>query len=121
MPIAVTPAAEALMRRMVRFNSGAAHAGVRLTVTPGGCAGFATRFSIEALAQPGDSTLDVNGLAVFLPADTGALLAGATLDCRDGALAILNPHVSDCGCGSASTGRGGKHATVSVSAIRRKT
>ena len=120
MTITVTPAAESFMRRMVRFNGGTPQSGLRLTVSPGGCTGFVTQFSIEALAQPGDSTLVVNGLNVFLPTDTSALLAGATIDCHDSGLAIVNPNVSDCGCGSSSAGRGGKHATVSVSAIGRR-
>ena len=120
MTITVTPAAEAFMRRMMRLSNSTPQSGFRLTAGPGGCTGFATQFSIEALAQPGDSTLDVNGLNVFLPTDTSALLAGATIDCRDSGLAIINPNVSDCGCGSSSAGRGGKHATVSVSAILRK-
>ena len=119
MTITVTPAAETFMRRMVRF-SGTPQAGFRLTVSPGGCSGFATHFSVEALALADESTLDVNGLSVFLPAPTHALLQGATLDGSDNGLSVLNPKVSDCGCGSASTGRGGKHATVSVSALVRK-
>ena len=120
MTIAVTPAAEAFMRRMLRLSNGTPHAGFRLTVSPGGCTGFATQFSIEALPQIADSTLDVNGLSVFLPLESIALLAGATIDYRDSGLAIINPNVSDCGCGSNSAGRGGRHATVSVSAIGRK-
>ena len=120
MTIAVTPTAEAFMRRMLRFNNSRAPAGFRLTVSPGGCSGFTTQFSIEAEPQPDDRTLDVNGLSVFLPLLTCALLDGATIDWRDSGLAIVNPNVSDCGCGSSSTGRGGRHATVSVSAIGRK-
>ena len=124
MNIVVTPAAETFMRRMVRFNDGAAQASFRLTVMPGGCAGFTTQFSIEAAPQPGDATLDVKGLNLFLSLESRALLEGATIDFRDGAmasgLAIINPNVSDCGCGSAGAGRGGRHATVSVSAILNK-
>ena len=120
MNIVVTPAAETYMRRMVRFSNCAQHAGFRMKVSAGGCSGFATQFSIEAAPQPGDTTLDVNGLKVFLPLESSALLAGATIDCRDSGLAIINPNVSDCGCGSSEAGRGGRHATVNVSAILRK-
>lgn len=124
MPIVVTPAAEAFMRRMLRFNNGAAPADLRLTVSTGGCAGFTTQFSVEAAPWPGDATLDVNGLQVFLPSESQALLEGATVDFRDGAmaagLAIINPNVNACGCGSSGAGRGGRHATVSVSVIQIK-
>lgn len=123
MNIVVTPAAEIFMRRMVRFSN-IAGAGFRLIVSPGGCAGFATEFSIEATPQPGEEALDINGLKVFLPLETRALLEDATVDFRDGAmasgLAIVNPNVSDCGCGSSGAGRGGRHATISVSSIGRK-
>jgi iron-sulfur cluster assembly protein len=124
MPIVVTPAAEAFMRRMVRFNNGAGPAGLRLTVSAGGCTGFTTEFSIEAAPRPGDATLDVNGLQVFLAPESSTLLDGATIDFRDGAMAaglsIINPNVSGCGCGSSGAGRGGRHATVSMLAIQIK-
>jgi iron-sulfur cluster assembly protein len=123
MNIVVTATAETFMRRMLRFGN-VAQAGFRLTVTPGGCAGLATQFSIEAAPQPGEETLDVNGLKVFLPLETRALLEGATVDFRDGAMAsgleVFNPNLGDCGCGSSGAGRGGRHATISVSSIGRK-
>ncbi len=123
MNIIVSPAAETFMRRMVRLNNSAG-AGFRLTVAEGGCAGFTPQFSIEAGPHAGDGTLDVNGLNVFLPLASCALLEGATIGFRDGAmasgLAIINPNVGECGCGSGVSGQGGRHATVDVSAIRSK-
>ena len=119
MSIAITPAAETFMRRMVRFSNGTTTSGFRLIVSMGGCAGFLTRFTVEAIAQPDDTTIDVNGLSVFLPSDTNKLLTGATIDCNDSGLTIVNPNVRDCGCGSSNAGRGGRHAAVSVAAILR--
>lgn len=124
MKITFTPAAETFMRRMVRLNSGLATAGFRLTVTAGGCAGLVSAFSIEAAPLPDDVILDVNGLKVFLPPSSSALLDGATVDFSDGALAsgltFAHPNMGDCGCGSSTPGRGGRHATVSIAAIHRK-
>lgn len=120
MSIAITPAAETFMRRMVRFSGGTAKSGFRLIVSMGGCAGFSTQFTVEPIAQPGDTTIELNGLSVFLPLDTNKLLTGATIDCNDNGLAIVNPNVRDCGCGSNNAGRGGRHATVSLAAILRK-
>ncbi|RZI42962.1 iron-sulfur cluster assembly accessory protein [Herbaspirillum sp. HC18] len=124
MNIIVTPAAEAFMRRMVRFSGSAPGAGFRLIVTQGGCAGLSTAFSIAAMPHPGDAALDVNGLPLFLPPDTQALLEGATVDFNDSAmssgLSIANANVGDCSCGSTGPGRGGKHATIDISSIVRK-
>jgi iron-sulfur cluster assembly protein len=124
MNIVVTPAAETFMRRMVRFGNCGQSAGFRLTVTAGGCAGLGTEFNIEPAPREGDLTLDVNGLKVFLPRESSALLEGAIVDFRDSGmasgLAIVNPKLSDCGCGSSGAGRGGRHATVDISTILRK-
>lgn len=107
MTMTVTRAAGSFMRGML---PGAC----RLTVTSGGCAGFVVQFSIEAAPQPGDASFDVDGLRLFLPPDTRLLLEGATIDFRNDALAIINPNVSDCGCGSRTAGRGGRHATAAL-------
>ena len=112
------------MRRMVRFGNCGQSAGFRLTVTAGGCAGLGTEFKIELAPRDGDLTLDVRGLKVFLPLESSALLERATIDFRDSGmasgLAIVNQNVSDCSCGNNGAGRGGRHATVDISAILRK-
>jgi iron-sulfur cluster assembly accessory protein len=76
----ITPAAEKFMRRMIRFGGGNSASGFRLVVSPGGCSGLSSDFSIEASAQPGDLTLSVNGLNLFVPAESGKLLAGVIID-----------------------------------------
>lgn len=123
MNIVVTSAAESFMRRMVNFVSGAQIAGFRLMVQEGGCAGFASQFSIEAAPKAGDVTLEVNGLKIFLPQETRTLLEGATIDFRDSptstGLSIVNPNAGNCGCGNTGAGRGGRHAAISVADIRR--
>jgi iron-sulfur cluster assembly protein len=124
MNIVITPRAESFMRRMVRFGNCGQNAGFRLTVTTGGCSGLGSDFSIEPAPREGDDTLDVNGVKVFLPLESRALLDGATVDFRDHAmasgLAILNPNLNECGCGSSGAGRGGRHAIIDISAIQRK-
>ena len=47
----VTPAAEKFMRRMVRFSSHPG-GGFRLTVSPGGCSGYNSAFTVEPALQP---------------------------------------------------------------------
>ena len=121
MAITITGAAEKFMQRMVRF-SGLVNAGFRLTVTTGGCTGFASQFTLETAPKTGDTTLQQNGLSVFLPAETCLLLEGGTIDCNDSSgLVFINPNAGNCGCASSGAGRGGRHAaTVSIAAIQRK-
>lgn len=101
-----TAAAEKFMRRMVRF-SGTPGGGLRLVVTPGGCSGLSSSFTVESAPQPGDVEMDVNGLRVFLSATGPALLDGVTVDFADsptqGGLVFIDPNPSACGCSSAST------------------
>jgi iron-sulfur cluster assembly protein len=100
----VTPAAETFMRRMVRFGGRGASAGFRLTVRPGGCSGLASEFSVEAAPQADDEVISVNGLDLFLPKESRALLAGVTIDFldtrMDSGLTFIDPN-KNCACSSA--------------------
>jgi Fe-S cluster assembly iron-binding protein IscA len=71
--VTVTPAAEKFMRRMVRLSATPA-GGFRLAVAPGGCSGYTSEFTVGPAPQGGDSERAVNGLRVFLPADSRLLL-----------------------------------------------
>lgn len=121
MDIILTASAQKFMRRMVRF-SGRVDAGFRLTVSTGGCSGFVAAFTIEAAPLSGDSTVVRDDLIIFLPAETGVLMDGGTLDCTEsGGLVFVNPKAANCGCGSSLPGRGGKHAsTISIASIQRR-
>lgn len=123
MNITITPKAESFMRRMIRFNGGGAGAGFRLVVTPGGCSGFNSSFTVEAAPQPGDAVLDSNGMKVFLPAESRVMLQGVTVDFADSAmstgLSFINPNAQSCACSSASAGAPPRSATVSIASIQR--
>jgi iron-sulfur cluster assembly accessory protein len=122
MKITITPAAEKFMRRMVRFSGARAGAGFRLTVAPGGCSGVSSEFTVEAQPLPGDAALDVNGLAVFLPAQSRLLLEGATVDFADTAVSSglsFNLAKAD-GCGSCSTVGAPAVAKVDLASIARR-
>jgi iron-sulfur cluster assembly accessory protein len=117
----ITFAAERFMRRIVRFGGAGAEAGFRLTVTPGGCSGYSSEFSVEPGPKPGDSTLDVNGLKVFLPAASRLMLDGVTVDFADtptsSGLTFVNPNASSCGtCGTSNAGASGV-ATATIAKI----
>lgn len=121
----VTAAAEKFMRRMVRFSETPA-GGFRLTVTPGGCSGYSSEFTVEAAPQDGDADVTVNGLRVFLPAESRLLLDGVTIDFADtptkSGLTFVNPNQAACGCsssGDAPAASAPAQASVSLDSIRR--
>ncbi len=121
--VTVTPAAEKFIRRMVRFST-QPEGGFRLTVSPGGCSGYSSEFSVEPAAKAGESELLVNGVRIFLPAESRLMLDGVTIDFADtptqSGLTFFNPNAEACGCstsGDATTAPA--KATVSVSSIGR--
>ena len=121
--VTVTSAAEKFMRRMVRFSEHPG-GGFRLSVAPGGCSGYTSEFSVEAAPKSGDSELAVNGLRVFLPAESRLLLDGVTVDFADtplqSGLTFVNPSAAACGCGSSGDTKAPAEATVSLASIKRR-
>jgi iron-sulfur cluster assembly accessory protein len=122
--VTVTPAAEKFMRRMVRFSQSPA-GGFRLTVTPGGCSGYSSEFTVENAPLAGDAEIAVGqtGLRVFLPAESRLLLDGVTVDFADtptqSGLTFFNPNAAACGCATADSAQPPAQATVSLASIRR--
>ena len=100
--VVVTPAAEAFMRRIVRFGGQGAQAGFRLTVSPGGCSGLSSQFTVEAQPRPDDEVVTVNGLALYLSPESSKLLSGVTIDFVDtrteSGLAFIDPSAEGCAC-----------------------
>jgi iron-sulfur cluster assembly accessory protein len=120
--VIVTPAAEKFMRRMVRFSEHPA-GGFRLSVAPGGCSGYSSAFTVEPAPLGGDAELAVNGLRVFLPAESRLLLDGVTVDFTESAMqsgfAFVNPNAQACGCSTATPSQRPAQAAVALSSIRR--
>lgn len=120
--ITVLPAAAKFMRRMVRFSDHPG-GGFRLTVAPGGCSGYSSEFSVEAAPRAGDSELELEGVRVFLPAQSRLLLDGVTVDFADtptaSGLTFVNPAQGACGCASSETAAAPAEAAVSVASIKR--
>jgi iron-sulfur cluster assembly accessory protein len=121
--VTVTAAAEKFMRRMVRFSTQPA-GGFRLSVAPGGCSGYTSEFTVEAAPQAGDAELAVNGLRIFLPAESRLLLDGVTVDFTEtplqSGLSFINPNAAACGCSTADASAPPAVAAVSLSSIKRK-
>ena len=103
MNIVMTPAAEKFIRRMIRFG-GVANGGFRLAVSPGGCSGLAAEISVEAAPKPGEQPFVVNGLKLFLPAESRLLLDGVPIDFTDtqmeSGLVFRDPKSAGSACGT---------------------
>ena len=122
--VSVTPAAEKFMRRMVRFSEHPA-GGFRLSVAPGGCSGYTSEFSVEAAPRGSDAELTVNGVRVFLPAESRLLLDGVTVDFSEtpvqSGLTFTNPNAAAHACSSSGgDAKPPAEATVSLASIKRR-
>lgn len=125
MNVNMTASAEKFIRRMVRFGNAGADAGFRLTVTPGGCSGYNAEFSVETAPKAGDADVIVNGVKLFLPAESRLMLEGVTIDFADtptqSGLVFINPNADACACSTSSGASAAPaQATVSVSSIQRR-
>ena len=105
MDLTITPSAEKFIQRMIRFGGAGGDAGFRLSVSPGGCSGLASEFTVEAAPLPGDATVVINGCKLFLPAESRLLLQGVIMDFKDtplqSGLVFQDPKAT--GCGTCST------------------
>jgi iron-sulfur cluster assembly accessory protein len=104
--ISLLPAAEKFIRRMIRFGGQGESAGFRLSVSAGGCSGMNSEFSIEASPRAGDQEFVINGVKLFLPAESRLLLDGVSIDFIDTpaktGLNFFDPKAAGCGCKSSS-------------------
>ncbi len=77
---------------------------LRVAVRPGGCSGFSYEMFFDSDRTDDDVTVEYGGVQVVVDATSAQLLAGATLDYKDGlsqaGFAIDNPNAQrTCGCG----------------------
>ena len=99
----VTPKAAQMVQTIMK-NEGKENAGLRVTVMPGGCAGYTYGLDFADAAEPEDLVVEVEGLKIFINEDIEPLISGAKLDfveSLNGAGFVLdNPNASSsCGCG----------------------
>lgn len=119
MDVSITPAAEKFIKRILRFD-GAPGSGFRLVVSPGGCSGLSSQFSVESAPQSGDAVVELSGMKFFMPAETRVLLDGVTIDFSEtptqSGLVFRDPKAAASSCSSASASVPGT-ASISVSSI----
>jgi iron-sulfur cluster assembly protein len=122
--VTVTPAAAKFIRRMVRFSEHPM-GGFRLKVTPGGCSGYSSEFTVEAAPQAGDAELAVGDVRVFLPAESRLVLDGVTMDFAEtptsSGLTFINPSAAPCACSSSgdAAAKPPAEASISLASLKR--
>ena len=99
----VTPKAAQMVKTIMK-NEGKEGAGLRVSVMPGGCAGYTYGLDFAQGAEAEDITIESNGVKIFINEDIEPLVSGSTLDfieSLNGAGFVLdNPNASSsCGCG----------------------
>lgn len=80
--LTITPAAEKFVRRMLRFDGGPT-SGLRLKVAPGGCSGLSAEFEVANAPATGETIHEVQGMKLFLPAQSRLLLKDCTMDFQE--------------------------------------
>jgi iron-sulfur cluster assembly accessory protein len=101
--ITLTDTASDKVRQLIVAEGDEALA-LRVEVRPGGCSGFAYEMFLDSDISEEDLTADYDGVKVIVDPSSAQLLAGATLDYKDGldqsGFAITNPNAQrTCGCG----------------------
>lgn len=101
--LTLTPNAQAAVSRFIRTAEGPV-AGLRISVTGGGCSGMQYGVALEAAPKSNDVIVELGDLKVFVDPFSAQLLAGVTvdfLDSMDGSgFKFENPNAThSCGCG----------------------
>jgi len=101
--IELSDTASAKVRELLE-SEGDESLALRVAVRPGGCSGFSYEMFFDGDVADDDWKSEQGGVRVVVDASSAQLLAGATLDYKDGlnaaGFAINNPNASrTCGCG----------------------
>jgi iron-sulfur cluster assembly protein len=101
-------AAEEVRKFIAAEDVPAESAGLRISVTPGGCSGFKYSLNVEEKALEDDAILDLNNVRVFIDGFSMQYLSGVTVDyvssMQGSGFTFTNPNATGgCGCGSSFT------------------
>jgi iron-sulfur cluster assembly protein len=78
---------------------------LRISVSDGGCSGFSYQLNFEKQQNPGDITLDLENLTVYVDPNSVPFLQGTVIDfvsgLYGGGFKFTNPNATGtCGCGT---------------------
>jgi iron-sulfur cluster assembly protein len=101
--LTLTASAEKAIGRFIR-GSETPVAGLRISVTGGGCSGMQYALALEEAAKADDTVVECNGVNIFIDPLSVPMLKGVTvdfLDSMDGSgFKFTNPNAAgSCGCG----------------------
>jgi iron-sulfur cluster assembly accessory protein len=98
MPVQLTPAAGAALRRVL-LEEGASQFGLRVQVVGGGCSGFSYDLALADHPEAEDEVGESEGVTLFVDKRALPLLRGLTIDYQD-SFVFQNPNArSTCRCG----------------------
>src|SRR5262245_32813898 len=103
--VTLSSTAIARVRMLLERERRPATAGLRLSVTDGGCSGLRYVLGLENEPRPEDLQYEVEGVRVFVEGKSAPYLSGMQLDYVDGlhgaGFKFINPNADrTCGCGS---------------------
>ena len=101
--LTLTDTASSKVKELIQAEGDEALA-LRVAVRPGGCSGFSYEMFFDSDVAADDVTAEQGGVKVVVDPSSAQLLAGATLDYKDGlqqaGFSIDNPNAQrTCGCG----------------------
>ncbi len=99
--VSITPRAA---KQITRLMTSAGHAGLRIGVKKGGCAGMEYTMEYVEVADPNDEIVDQDGACVMIAPMAQMFLFGTEIDYETSLLEsgfkFNNPNVTEaCGCG----------------------
>ena len=102
MIVLTAEAASAVKNAMVR--AGKVDAGLRITVEPGGCAGYKYLIGLDAEPRKDDVVVESRDVRLFIDPDSQPLLSGLRIDFIESVegpgFTFFNPNAaSKCSCG----------------------
>lgn len=101
--IQLTASAEKAIKRFIRFSETPV-AGLRVSISGGGCSGYQYGVKLEAVADGDDTVLEIAGIKLLVDPSAKLLMDGLTIDFVDtiteSGFRFDNPNAkAACGCG----------------------
>ena len=102
--LGLTESAAAQIKKLLARDSRPG-CGLRVSVTDGGCSGYAYNLDFDNQQRPEDMVLDRNGVKIYVDTASAPYLAGTMIDfvggLYGGGFKFTNPNATaTCGCGT---------------------
>lgn len=123
--ITFTDRAVKKVRMLIENGEGTEGFGLRVGVTPGGCAGYEYSLALEAAPVTGDIVVDQDGFDVYVSEVMAPLLNGIQIDyvesLASSGFTFANPNAGGgCGCGNSFSATEAAEQSAADVALRSK-